>query len=232
MGLGLRWILAVAQWVAGQEGAVSHVVTPGWPVLACLSLGALLVVLWQGRPRWLGLAPVGLAFVLWTQVERPDLLIADSGALIGVLGPEGRALSKERGDSFAANSWLENDGGPVPQEVAFQRPGLQIDGRRIMAQLGDTPVLGVRGVTALEAVTECDGAALLVSDKEVSDGRPCDVVDILRLRRDGAIAGYVENGKLRLISARDVTGDRLWNDSALQRQALESGPWWAALGDQ
>jgi competence protein ComEC len=51
-------------------------------------------------------------------VERPGLLVAGSGGLVGVMTPEGRALSKARGDGFAADSWLENDGDPVGQEAA------------------------------------------------------------------------------------------------------------------
>jgi competence protein ComEC len=51
MGLGLRWILLLANTVAGLDGALSYVECPGPWVLACLILGLLWLVLWQGHAR-------------------------------------------------------------------------------------------------------------------------------------------------------------------------------------
>ena len=50
------------------------------------------------------------SFVIWSGTERPDVLISGTGTLVGVMTPQGRALSKERGAGFAARNWLENDG--------------------------------------------------------------------------------------------------------------------------
>ena len=50
------------------------------------------------------------SFVIWSGTERSDVLISDTGTLVGVMTPQGRALSKERGAGFAARNWLENDG--------------------------------------------------------------------------------------------------------------------------
>lgn len=57
MRLGIAWILRVADWVAGLDGAVWPVVAPGPWVLPLISLGALWVILWSGRARLGGLAP-------------------------------------------------------------------------------------------------------------------------------------------------------------------------------
>src|SRR5690606_30525949 len=115
-----RWTLAVAAWVAGIDGAVTHVVAPGPSVLPMLALGGLFAVLWQGPMlvRAAGLVPVAAAFGLWMQAERPALLISGEGALMGLMTPEGRALSKPRGQGFAALSWLEDDGDPADQRLA------------------------------------------------------------------------------------------------------------------
>jgi competence protein ComEC len=211
MGLGIRWILFIADWVAGLEGAVGHVHSPAPPVLGLLAFGALVLVLWQGRWRFAGVAPAALAGLLWLGTERPALLVADSGALIGVLGDQGRVLSKPRGDGFAARAWLENDGAPVAQAVAFERPGLRIDGRRQEARIGPARVLAVRGKMALAEVVDCDGADILVSNQQVGAGQSCTVFDISALRESGAVAGYLRDDALHLISVKDLTGDRLWN---------------------
>ena len=47
---------------------------------------------------------------LWTATQRSEILIADQGRLIGELSDQGRALSKEKGQGFVADVWMENDG--------------------------------------------------------------------------------------------------------------------------
>lgn len=220
MGQGIRWILFVAAWVAGLEGAVGHVHSPAPPVLGLLAAGALVVILWQGRWRAAGLVPIALAGVIWAGTERPALLVADSGALVGVMGPEGRALSKPRGDSFAARAWLENDGAPVAQAQAHARPGLRIAGRRQDMQIGATRVVAVRGKGALAEVPGCDGAQILISNQQVGPGRDCTVLDIARLRETGAVAGYLGDTGLELVSVRDRTGARLWNSRRAREDTL------------
>ncbi|SMX31538.1 ComEC/Rec2 family competence protein [Octadecabacter ascidiaceicola] len=221
MDLGLRWILAVAHFVANQDAALRHVPTPGSEVLAMISLGGLFVVLWRGRLRWLGVAPVLSAFVLWHIVERPALLIADTGSLIGVMTPTGRAVSKERGESFAVGNWLENDGAPVAQVVAFSRDGLIEEGRTVFARVGDSRVLNLRGSMAVAALDGCGGADLVITNQELDNIEGCTVFDIRRLRQSGALAGYIENGKLTLISAQDQTGERYWNTASLRRRLFD-----------
>ena len=116
-----------------------------------IALGGLWVILWQGRARALGVLPIAVAMALWGTVQRPDVLIAGSGGLVGVMTPEGRALSKARGDGFAAESWLENDGDPVGQEAAYARAGFAGDegARRAVARRGPRRPSGrARGWTA------------------------------------------------------------------------------------
>ncbi|KPP84773.1 MAG: competence protein ComEC [Rhodobacteraceae bacterium HLUCCA08] len=218
MDLGLRWILGVAHWVAGLPSAVSHVVAPAPAVLPILTLGALIVILWRGPGRWAGLAPAALALILWSGTERPVLLVSDTGGLVGLMQADGRVLSKARGESFAAESWLENDGVPTRQDEAFARPGLSGGERRIAFDLNGMPMLAVRGKTELERLTDCDGAAVLISNTTVPGPRTCRVVDPVTLRQSGALAAYAKDGSLDFVSVRDVTGERLWNGGAL--------PWW------
>ena len=221
MDLGLRWILAVAHFVADQDGALRHVATPGAMVLALISLGGIFVVLWSGRLRWFGVIPVIAAFVMWRDVERPALLIADTGSLIGVMTPAGRAVSKERGESFAVGNWLENDGSPVEQAVAYGRDGLVEAGRTVSATVGDMHVLNLRGATAIAALDGCGGADIIITNQELDSIEGCNVYDIKRLRQSGSLAGYVKNGHVTLISVRDHTGERIWNTASLRRRMFD-----------
>ena len=110
MDMSARWILYVAHWVAGLDGAVTPIPSPEPWVMPLIALGALWLVLWAGRGRLAGAAPLVLGLVLWGMTERPVGLISSDGALVGLMSPEGRALSAPKGAGFAAKSWLEDDG--------------------------------------------------------------------------------------------------------------------------
>jgi len=203
MGQGLAWILGVAHWISGLEGARGTVPGPGPAVLPLIAFGALLLILWQGRFRVVGLAPAVLGFLLWVQSGRPDVLISDTGALVGVMTPEGRALSKPRGAGFVADIWLENDGDPAVQAAAHARWG----------SVADTgwPVVALPGKVAAEALTTCRRDQWIVLTAAPAADLPCHVLTPETLRSTGAVALYREEGKIRQVTAREVTGARLWN---------------------
>ncbi|MGP3699126.1 ComEC/Rec2 family competence protein [Rhodobacter sp. NSM] len=212
MEIGARWILWVAHWVAGLPGAVGAVVTPGPWVLPLLSLGGLWLMLWHGKARYAGLAVIAAAFALWAVAERPPLLVASDGSLVGILGPGGRALSTARGGGFAAGSWLENDGDLADQETAAGRPGFEgpREARRFM--LGGLPGIALKGKEAAATVSEACAEARLVILAEtakvpVSGG--CILIDRASLARSGSLAIWVDEAGLRLESAR--ADHRMWS---------------------
>jgi competence protein ComEC len=65
MGAGLDWILGVAHWVSGLDGARRTVISPGPWVLPLIALGGLIVILWQGRLRVVGAGAGRGGFCLW-----------------------------------------------------------------------------------------------------------------------------------------------------------------------
>jgi competence protein ComEC len=211
MERGAAWILWVAHWVAGWEGSVTHIPSPGNAVLPMITLAAVWLILWRGWARWLALPVAGMAVALWGMSGRPAVLVSGDGALVGVMGPEGRALSAPRGAGFAARSWLENDGDGAAQEIAAQRPGLTgPEGAR------EFSVAGVKGVAlkgrgALDRLAEaCARADLVVIAAEVEAApQGCLVLDETRLRASGPLALLVQDGGLRIVAAR-VQG-RLWS---------------------
>ncbi|MCZ4353630.1 ComEC/Rec2 family competence protein [Roseovarius aestuarii] len=210
MGLGLKWILAVAHWTAGLDGARGMVISPGPWVLPVLALGALFVILWQGRLRLIGLVAVVGALVMWMQAQRPDVLIADTGALVGVLTAEGRALSAAAGGGFVAENWLENDGDKAGQEQAARRWGAQ------MAEPLGFQILAIKGKRAAAGLTDCKGADWVVLNTTPPEGLPCTVIDPERLRRTGAMALFTQGKAIKVVTARDVTGKRLWNSAEVR----------------
>ena len=208
MGLGLDWILGVAHWVSNLEGARGTVVSPTPEVLPLLAVGGLIVVLWQGRARWIGLVPAALSMVLWMNTERPDVLIADNGSLIGVMTEKGRALNRARGSGFVAMNWLENDGVALEQEAAAA-----------LWREGQAPVsiIALRGKRAAARFVGCQPEDWVVMNTrpEVGGpltGLPCKVLHPGTLRKSGALALYIDDTGVREVSAHQITGARLWND--------------------
>ncbi len=148
MDIALRWILAVAARVADIPGAVDMVASPPNLAFALIGTGGIALCLWQGRARWLAVAPMLAGLMLWQAAERPVLLVAETGGMVGQMTPEGRALSRPTGDSFVAEIWLENDGDMATQADAAARVGWTPagDGRR--ARIGPLTLWHGTGIAA------------------------------------------------------------------------------------
>ncbi|EEX14632.1 competence protein [Citreicella sp. SE45] len=211
----LDWILFVARTVSGWEGSLGHVLAPGPMVLPLLALGGLLLCLWQGRFRFAGLVPVALAAALWSASARPDVLIADTGALVGAMTENGRALSRERGAGFLAGIWLENDGQAGGQEeaAALWPPGAEERTARIT--LAGLRVTHLQGSRAAQAFGGCDGSELVVSSVDIPEIPGCDIYDPERLRATGAVAVWLTPQGPRIVTA---AGHRLWHGAGSRDQ--------------
>ncbi|MDZ7906613.1 MAG: hypothetical protein U5N55_13230 [Cypionkella sp.] len=119
------WILAVAHWVAGLNGAVTAIPAPPAAAVPLITLGGIWVLVWRGRRRLAGLPVMAIALALWAATPRPDLLISADGRLAGVMmGQEGRVLTHSKGAGFAAKTWLEDDGDLAAQAEAAARAGI------------------------------------------------------------------------------------------------------------
>ncbi|SPH17709.1 ComE operon protein 3 [Defluviimonas aquaemixtae] len=224
MGQGTGFILWVAAWVAALDGAVLAVPAPPDAVLPLLALGGLVLLVTRSlRMRAAGAAAALAALVIWAAAERPALLVAGDGGLVGLRTAEGRALSKPKGAGFVAKSWLEDDGDMALQEDAFARPGLQGEKGAMRAGLGTVAAWHFTGKGAeSRAAAACrDGALVILSARwEGAEPGTCQVYDAARLRQTGALAVHLDDGKLRIVTAREIAGDRLWNRR--ERPARES----------
>ena len=223
MGAGLRWILGVAEWVAELDGARGYVMGPSPLVLPILAVGALWIILWQGRVRLLGVAPILASFVIWTVGERPLVLIADNGSLIGVMTQDGRALSKEKGAGFVARNWLENDGDPSTQ---IKSANLWGEGaKRVKSvQIYKFKLVHLIGKKAVEAQGSCQAAQVIIASVKVERNLgPCIVFDPETLRAHGSVGLYAVGEEIKLISARDVSGDRIWSAWPKERPTKKAG---------
>lgn len=208
MGAGLRWILGVAQWVSDMDGAQRRVMSPPGLTLPLVAMGCLWLILWRGRARWAGGAPVVLAFALWSQAERPGVLIADTGALVGVLTEEGRALSKPKGAGFIASVWLENDGDNADQKLAASRWSGGVPKQRQIT-VGEMEIVHLVGKRAVAGFEKCTENQVVVTSVPARISGNCNLFDPQRLRETGSLA--ISDAGIK--TAAQITGRRLWNAS-------------------
>ncbi len=218
MEQGLRWILSVAQFVSGLEGARGTVPSGGRWVLPVIALGGLWLLLWQGRARVAGLAVVSAGIWLWSQAERPDVLISDTGGLVGVMTPEGRALSKAKGQGFVAENWLENDGSTSDQAGAASLwPGEKSRMPFVDLASGGR-LIHVQGKTGRALFDGCAPEDIVVFSTAFDGQLPCETLDVKDLEALGAVALRFEGATSLRKTAREVAGRRLWNDAETRGQ--------------
>lgn len=235
MGAGIEWVLDVTHAVAARPGASHWVPTAPGIVLVLISLGGLWLALWRGTWRLAGVAVIVAGVVIWTQpAERPEVLIAPGGRLIGILGPEGRALDHPRAQSFAAKIWLRRDGDGAAQREAAARPGLSrgngwsstrlSNGWRLEVVHSRHLARGRRGRLA----TLCQPRTLVVARYGSPIAGPCLYLGEAALARLGAVAVHPTGDGLRLAATRDPDRRRLWTGHILAEEDATSG---GALND-
>jgi competence protein ComEC len=216
MEAGSAWILHVAYGVAGMEGAVTGIASPPASALPLITMGMLWLILWQGRLRIAGLAPVVLGLWVWSDAPRPALLVARDGSLIGAMGPEGRVLSQDRGAGFAARSWLENDGDLAATEVAASRAGFTGPPTARQLTLGSIRIVALSGKAGLAQLeTACAMADLIIlaapqpETPQRQASRACRVMDQTLLARTGPLAFWPEGEGLRIQATESAS--RRWS---------------------
>jgi competence protein ComEC len=229
MEQGARWILFVAHWIGGLEGSVTAIPAPGPWVLPLFTVGALWLILWRGRVQWVGVVPVLISLALWVAAERPLLLISGDGKLLGLDGPEGRALSAARGGGFAAENWLQNDGDLTEQKAAAARPGFSGPKGERWFDLAGVRAVALSGKGAAARLAEaCAGADLVILAEDV-ESRPdgCRLIDTRMLMATGPLAIRQDGEGLRI--DRTKRAARLWSPPARKATLPDLSPSGAAL---
>lgn len=211
MEQGARWILFVAHWIAGLEGSVTAIPAPGPWVLPLFTLGALWLILWRGRVQLAGVVAVLAALVLWLASDRPALLVSGDGRLLGLEGPEGRALSAAKGGGFAAENWLQNDGDLVEQALAAERPGFEGPKGERWFDLAGLRAVALSGKGAEAKLAEVCGSAGLVilAAEAVAAPGDCPLVDQAILSETGPLAIWQLESGLKIEKTKGA--HRLWS---------------------
>ena len=211
MGWGIGWILAISDWVAGLGGSVRMVPAGPNATLVLLALGTCFALLWRGRLRLIGLVPIVLGVAFWAGHIRPAMLVSADGRLVGVQSDTGRVLSAEKGNGFAAESWLANDGDAADQALAFGRAGFDHAEDAVRWAGGMVTLWYDRNAETVPGET-CGQNQVVIAPKiaQLPQG-DCLFLGQRHLIASGATAlWWLPDGSLRWAGAHSANGVRPW----------------------
>jgi competence protein ComEC len=213
MGWGIDWMIAVTKWVAALPGAIGRMAAFGTGPLIAASIGIVLLGLLRTPLRWTG-AIVLVVAVGWAVAgPQPDILIAGDGHNVGVRGKDGRLhFIRAAKDAFLAKEWLAADADPrLPVDPTLS-DGVSCDETGCVAEManGGLVALALRPEALAD---DCERAALLITARQPPPASACraPVVDLARLRRQGAMALWRGRSGFAVDAVRPRGVDRPWS---------------------
>jgi competence protein ComEC len=188
MGVGIDWMIVVTEWVAALPGAIGRMAAFGTGPLIAASAGIILLGLLRTPLRWCG-AAVLLVSVIWAlAVPQPDILISSDGHNVGVRGRDGRLhLMKTAKDAFLIKEWLAADADPRQAGDTSLTDGVSCDEEGCVAPLADGRFVALT-LRPDALADDCGRAALLVTTRQAPPACASTVIELQRLRRQGAMA--------------------------------------------
>ncbi len=211
VGFGIKFILAIARFIAAAPGSTVHVRTFAPYALPFLSLAVLCALLWRSLLfRAMAIPLLALGLIGAFKGPRYDAIIAPSGDLVAVRGADGRLQIVGRHfNAFTAEQWLTADADDRDPASA-RDPHAPCDRDGCIAALPQDRLLSL--VTEVPAFEEdCVRAAVLVSALAAPTDCPALVFDRERLAATGAV-GLTWNGARYLVTTdRSLLEDRPWS---------------------
>ncbi|WP_233243113.1 MULTISPECIES: ComEC/Rec2 family competence protein [unclassified Caulobacter] len=215
-GWGVDAMVAVAARFEAAGGQA--VVASAPPVTLLLAwIGVMLLCLWRGHVRWLGL-PLALAVALWPRPEPPDAWIAADGSAAAVrvgkqavaLRPEARrfgielwarrrGLALEPGTEFDCNARSCRPGAATPVRLALSWTRRSPEGAELERLCLAAEVVVLRGATPRVLPESCRSRVLLTAED---------------FRQGGATELYRRHGTWWIVWAQPLRGHRPWTGRA------------------
>src|ERR1700736_1291066 len=211
MGVGIDWMIAVTQWVAGLPGAVGRMAAFGIGPLLAASAGVVLLGLLRTPLRWLGGAALLLSVIWAVAVPQPDILISADARNVGVRGKDGHLrLMRTAKDAFLLKEWLAADADPRQPTDSSLADGASCDDAGCVVQMasGAFVALALRPDALGD---DCERAALLVTARQAPPACPSAVIDGEHLRRQGAMALRRTRDGFAVDAIRPKGVDRPWS---------------------
>lgn len=212
MDAGLLWVQAISDWVVSLPGAQGRI--PALPLAPALllTLAAIVLCLARGVVRLAALPLAVIALVAATFVQGPDIYVEPQAKNVAIRNDDGELVpAQPRRGRFAVGQWLRADGdGATPAEAA-RRTGWTCEGAICRAAVRGQRVLYL-SEEKLVMTIPCAEADILIAAFPLR-GRCRSVplrIDRFSVWRSGAHALYVDDGAVRVDTARGLQGLRPW----------------------
>ncbi len=217
MGFGVDGLIWIARVTAAlPDAAIAVPPMPPWGIVV-LALGMAWAGLWRSRMRLAGLPliAVGLASPVWFQP--PDVLVAADGRLAGALTPAGLFVQRQTGASnFTLDAWRQLAAAavarPFPESSDVAEAELSCVPHGCLFHPRGPAGAAIFIAHGSPRAADCQHAELIVA---IDTGRAAchgnvAAIGRARLAEGGAIAVWVAPAGLRLLTDREVRGDRPW----------------------
>ncbi len=214
MGTGVTLLDDLARVVAAWPGAQVHVPPMASWALALAALGTVFICIWKGNRRWLGLLAIAPALLQPIIAAPPDVLVDDAARIFAVSDSDGRLVLKPgRVGRFVREAWTERYGAsPLDWPGSGARDntlGLTCDGDGcVLARNGQKLLLAFTPTALAEDCGNADFTVSVTASRDIC--RRGRVIDVIDLRREGAVGLWLTEGGVRERSVRDSTGNRVW----------------------
>jgi competence protein ComEC len=211
-GWGVEAMVAVATWFEATGGQVTVASAPPFTLLVA-SLGLMLLCLWRGHGRWLGV-PLALSVALWPRPVLPDAWIAADGAAAAVridrqavpLRPEARRFGVELwarrrglglgpGGDFDCDARSCRPGGAAPVRLALSWTRRSPEGADLERLCQAAEIVVLRGTVPTTLPQACRSRVLLAAED---------------FRQGGAAELYRRDGTWWVVWAQPLRGHRPW----------------------
>jgi competence protein ComEC len=211
MGWGIDWMIAVTQWVAALPGAIGRMAAFGTGPLIAASIGIVLLGLLRTPLPWSGAVVLGVAVVWAVAMPQPDVLMSADGHNVGVRGKDGRLhLIRTARDAFLAKEWLAADADPRQPADPALSDGVSCDETGCVAEMADGALVAL-ALRAEALADDYERAALVVTARQAPPSCRSPVVDLERLRRQGALALRRRETGFAVEAVRPRGVDRPWS---------------------
>jgi competence protein ComEC len=223
MGVGIDWMIVVTEWVAALPGAIGRITAFGIGPLILSTLGIVLLGLLRTPLRWSG-AVLFVVSVIWAlTIPQPDILISGNGHQIGVRGRDGRLhLIKTAKDAFLVKEWLAADADERSADDASLGDGISCDGEGCVAPMADGSFVAL-SLQPEGLADDCARAALIVTARPAPRSCSATVIELDRLRTQGAIALRRKGGGFVAEAVSPKGTNRPWSLGAADVET-EPGP--------
>ena len=214
MGKGVEAMLAIAHEVAGWGGADRLIPEASLSALLLVVFGALWLCLWRERWRFAGLVPIVLGFAMWNDVSRPDVLVDRDAALFAVRDGGGELALTASRPSYTAAQWLRHDADARQPGEAARSEHMNCDPGGCVYREPGRPVIAFP--VSLGAVADdCSRADIMIAKIPVpyrvrKDCGAALFLDYFFFWRNGATTLHFDDDDIRIVTARQVRGDRPW----------------------